>query len=183
MGRRVPRPIRVVGPEVVLPPTPGVGRRLACFVYEGVLLFGVVMLADYLFATLSQQRHALQQREVGMAFLFVVLGIYFNWFWSHGGQTLAMKTWHIRLVAHNGGAVSQRRAVARYLSSWAWFLPPLALVQWIGVAALGVGGTAAMVGAYVLVYAMLSLANSQRQFWHDVWCATRLVDVRPAARH
>ena len=134
-------------------------------------------------ATLSQQRHALQQREVGMAFLFVVLGIYFNWFWSHGGQTLAMKTWHIRLVAHNGGAVSQRRAVARYLSSWAWFLPPLALVQWIGVAALGVGGTAAMVGAYVLVYAMLSLANSQRQFWHDVWCATRLVDVRPAARH
>ena len=33
--------------------------------------------------------------------MFVVLGIYFVWFWSRG-QTLAMKTWHIRLVDAQG---------------------------------------------------------------------------------
>ena len=49
-------------------------------------------------------------RHVLQAFLFVVLGIYFIWFWSHGGQTLAMKTWHIRLVDRDGGAAHARRA-------------------------------------------------------------------------
>src|SRR5690606_4324287 len=43
--------------------TPGIARRLASFVYEGVLLFGVVMIAGFLFSTLTQQRHALQGRH------------------------------------------------------------------------------------------------------------------------
>ena len=70
---------------------PGIWRRLACFVYEGVLLFGVLMISGYLFSTLTQQRHALLGRHALQGFLFVVLGIYFVWFWSHGGQTVAMK--------------------------------------------------------------------------------------------
>ena len=41
-------------------PTPGVARRMAAFLYEGVLLFGVVFVAGYLYAALTQQRHALQ---------------------------------------------------------------------------------------------------------------------------
>ena len=46
------------------------------------------------------------------AFLFLVLGLYFAWFWSHGGQTVAMKTWHIRLLTHDGRPVPRgtRRA-------------------------------------------------------------------------
>lgn len=161
---------------------PGLRRRAACFFYEGVLLFGVLMLADYLFATLTQQRHALQHRGLGMAFLFVVLGLYFSWFWSRSGQTLAMKTWHIRLVSAAGGRVSQARAMARYLSSWVWFLPPLALVQIVGVSALGVAGTVATLAGYMLVYALLALAHPERQFWHDAWCGTRLIDARTSVR-
>ena len=38
---------------------PGLARRLAAFIYEGVLLFGVTMIAGYLFSSLTQQRHAL----------------------------------------------------------------------------------------------------------------------------
>ena len=71
---------------------------MACFLYEGVLLFGVVMIAGYLFSSLTQQRNALVGRHGLQAFLFIVLGIYFVWFWSHGGQTVAMRAWHIRLV-------------------------------------------------------------------------------------
>lgn len=70
---------------------PGLWRRMACFIYEGVLLFGVVMIAGYLYSTLTQQRHALQGQVGLRSFLFLVLGIYFVWFWSHGGQTVAMK--------------------------------------------------------------------------------------------
>ena len=67
---------------------PSMSRRLAAFVYEGVLLFGVTMAAGYVYATLTQQRHALAGKAGLQAFLFVVLGIYFSWFWSRGGQTV-----------------------------------------------------------------------------------------------
>ncbi len=49
---------------------PGLIRRMACFTYEGVLLFGVVMIAGYLFSTLTQQRHALTGRHGLQFFLF-----------------------------------------------------------------------------------------------------------------
>ena len=90
-------------------------------------MFGVVFISGYLFGTLSQTRNALDNRHALQAFLFVIFGIYFVWFWAKG-QTLAMKTWHIRVVNLNGSAISQTRALARYALSWLWFLPPLMAV-------------------------------------------------------
>ncbi|MBY0235546.1 MAG: RDD family protein, partial [Burkholderiaceae bacterium] len=65
---------------------PGLARRMAAFMYEGVLLFGVVFVAGYFFSAMTQQRHAMQGQHALQAFLFAVLGIYFAWFWSRGGQ-------------------------------------------------------------------------------------------------
>src|SRR5690606_39558206 len=62
--------------------------------------------------------------------LFVVLAIYFVGFW-HRGQTLAMKTWHIRVVDKTGRPLTRIRALARYALCWLWLLPPLAvLASW-----------------------------------------------------
>jgi len=159
--------------------TPGLARRLACFVYEGVLLFGVLMISGYLYSSLSQQRNALQGRHGLQAFLFVVLGIYFVWFWSHGGQTVAMKAWHIRLVARDGAALTQARALARYLLAWAWFMPALLALWLSGSNRLGTIGVALIAG--VLGYAALAWLDRERQFPHDRLCGTRLVDWRPDA--
>lgn len=157
---------------------PGLARRMAAFVYEGVLLFGVVMIAGFLFSLVTQQRHALQGRVGMMLFLFVVLGVYFIWFWTCGGQTVAMKAWHIRLLSADGAPVSRLRAGARYLLAWLWFLPATAAVY-----AAGLHGKGAMVTALfsgVLAYAALVWLRPDRQFWHDVVCGTRLVDCKPA---
>lgn len=156
---------------------PGLARRLAAFVYEGVLLFGVVMIAGLLYSGLTQQRHALQGRLGLMAFLFLVLGLYFSWFWSRGGQTVAMKAWHIRLLAADGSAVSQLRAAARYVLSWLWFLPATAAVYGAGLHGRAEIMTAMVTG--VLAYAALAWLRPDRQFWHDVVCGTRLVDCKP----
>jgi uncharacterized RDD family membrane protein YckC len=162
------------------PATPGLARRLACFVYEGVLLFGVVMIAGYLYSSLTQQRHALEGRAGLQAFMAVVLAIYFVWFWSRGGQTVAMKAWHIRLVGADGAPVSQARALLRYLLCWIWFLPGLA-AAWL--AGLHDGAALfALVATGVLAYAALAWLHPQRQFWHDAVCRTRLIDWRPAPR-
>jgi hypothetical protein len=64
--------------------TPSLARRMACWFYEGMLLFGVIFLAGYLFGTLSQTKHALDNRHGLQAFLFLVFAIYFTWLWSKG---------------------------------------------------------------------------------------------------
>lgn len=151
---------------------------MACFVYEGVLLFGVVMIAGYLYSTLTQQRHALEGQVGLRSFLFLVLGIYFVWFWSHGGQTVAMKAWHIRLVDAQGRPVTQARALARYVLSWLWFLPSL-VAAWLA----DLHGSGAIFGLMtigVIAYAWLARLHPQRQFWHDAVCGTRLITWRPA---
>ena len=61
---------------------PALKRRMACWLYEGILMFGVVFVAGYLFGTLSQTRNAMDNRHALQAFLFVVFGIYFVWFWA-----------------------------------------------------------------------------------------------------
>lgn len=155
---------------------PGVLRRMACFVYEGVLLFGVVMMAGYLFSSITQQRHALQGKHGLQAFLFVVLGIYFVWFWAKSGQTVAMKTWHVRLVDRQGKPVSQGRALARYGLSWIWFLPALGMAEVTGTRSGG--GLWAWVLGGIIVIATAARLSPQRQFVHDLVCGTRLVDTR-----
>jgi len=156
---------------------PGLLRRLAAFLYEGVLLTGVLLIATYLYSALTQQRHALQGLSGLQAFLFAVLAIYFVWFWSLGGQTVAMRAWHIRLVTRNGGPVGQWRAALRYLACWLWFGPALISAHLAGLHdALPIAG---LLTVGVVAYALLACLHPQRQFWHDALCGTRLVSWRP----
>ncbi len=157
--------------------TPSLRRRMACWLYEGLLMFGVVFIAGYLFGTLSQTRNALDNRHVLQAFLFVVFGIYFVWFWAKG-QTLAMKTWNIRVVDRLGAPITQQRALLRYVLSWLWFLPPL-VISWL----FGLPGREAAVLAlgWVPIWAILARFHPDRQFWHDAMAGTRLVSSLPPA--
>jgi uncharacterized RDD family membrane protein YckC len=109
--------------------------------------------------------------------LFLVVGIYFTWF-GQKGQTLAMKTWHIRVVDAHGQALTQKRALFRYVLSWIWFIPPLAVV---GPYALSGGETALVFLGWVAVWAVLSRFHPLRQFWHDALAGTRLVNAEPIA--
>lgn len=157
---------------------PSLRRRMACWLYEGMLMFGVVFIAGYLFSTLTQTRNALDNRHAQQAFLFVVFGIYFTWFWAKG-QTLAMKTWHIRVVNRQGGAISQSRALWRYLLSWLWLLPPLAVSSALQTS--GAELSVLLVG-WIVVWALLSRFHPERQFLHDALAGTRLVHEAPAPR-
>jgi len=140
--------------------------------YEAMLLFAVVFIAGYLFDTLTQSRNALTLRHARQAWLFVVVGLYFVWFWMHGGQTLAMKTWHVRLEDAAGKRLGYGRAIARYLLLWMFVLPTLALVE-----ALGLHGWAAMSAllAALLLPPFYAWFDRDLQFIHDRLLGTRIV--------
>lgn len=151
---------------------------MACWLYEGVLLFGVVFIAAYLFGSLSQTRNALDNRHALQGFLFVVFGIYFVWLWSKG-QTLAMTTWHIRIVDRRGQPLSQARALLRYVLCWLWFVPSLAA---IAPFKLSVPESTVIVIGWVAIWTVLSRFHPQRQFLHDALAGTRLISVaKPTA--
>jgi len=160
--------------------TPGLLRRMASFLYEGLLLFGIGLIPGALgalFVALTGHQHPLQSDAALRLYTFVLYAVYFTWFWSARGQTLAMQTWHIRVVTDEGAPLSQSRALLRFLASCLWFAPAAALAswnhwtRWQAVAAAGVG---------VLAYALLTLLSPQRQFWHDVLCRTRLISTAAA---
>lgn len=130
-------------------------RRLASALYDLLLVVALVFIATFPFlaffgdATHGWRRHLLQ------AWVLAVVGAYFAWFWTRGGQTLPMKTWHIRVVRWDGRPLGFGRAMHRYI---------LAL---LGTAALGLGFAWA-------------LFDRDRQFLHDRLAGTALVDSRDA---
>lgn len=158
--------------------TPSLRRRMACWLYEGVLMFGVVWIAGYLFGTLSQTRNAMDNRLGLQIFLFIIFGIYFVFFW-HKGQTLAMKTWHLRVVDKQGQAISQWRAMGRYALSWLWFLPPLACIAPFKLTS---GEIAAVMIGWVVFYALLSRFHLKKQFLHDALAGTLLISHQPMSK-
>ncbi len=151
---------------------------MACFLYEGVLLFGVVWMGAMVYGVATQQRHAL----IGSLGLKISLGLllaaYFVYFGSRKGQTLAMLTWHIKLVTVQGQAVSPARALCRYVLSWLWFVPALASLHFSGVK--GAWPTFGSLILGVLAYAASTRLHPDRQYWHDAVCQTRLITWQPA---
>ena len=169
---------RAAGPG----PTPSLARRIACFVYEAMLLFGLALIPGVvgaLFFAQTGQRHPLQSDIALRVYALILYGVYFVWFWSTRGQTLAMQTWKIRVVTVAGHRLSQGRALARYgACCLVWFAPATlisALFHWPPARSL------AITAAGVAGYALLALLEPNHQFWHDRLCGTRLVDVPPAA--
>ena len=157
---------------------PSLRRRIASMLYEAMLVFGVLFVAVLIFSIVLEQRHALSLRSALQDWLFLVLGIYFIWFWTHSGQTLAMKTWKIRLVDVNGKPVSFLRAAVRYLLAWLWLLPGFALAWLLGAKTLML---ILIPLANIAIWALAIYLDPHRQFIHDRLAGTRLVGSEHSA--
>ena len=155
---------------------PTLRRRLAAFLYEGVLLFGLVMVVALVYSIGVNQRHGLHGRQGMMAVLFLALAVYFVWQWLRGGQTLALRTWQLRIVTQEGEPLTPKLAVARFLTSWLWFIPPM-LVTWLA-GWHDKGTISGAVLGWMALYAALTWVLHSRQFIHDVISGTRVIDNR-----
>jgi len=130
---------------------PSITRRLASMLYECLLLFGILaallVLPHFLLGALA---HRLVTPIIVQAHAFIVLLVYCLWFWSNGRQTLAMKTWRIRLLTREGQSVRPAQALLRYLLCW-----PSIILGGIGI--------------------LWALVDRERLFLHDRLAGTQLV--------
>ena len=146
--------------------------------YEGVLLFGIVFAAAYLFDTLTESRNALMLRNVRQGLLFLAIGLYFVICWRVG-QTLPMKTWDIRLTGRDGRQPGLGRLVLRYILMWPLPLLAALLVQAASYAT-GYASTDMLIVFAPFSVFIWSWFDKDGQFLHDRLAGTRLVDVRHA---
>ena len=117
--------------ELDVLPSPQFWRRVSCCLYEQLVLLGVVAFT-FLLPNLGLGILFGVSLPSWLTFLYLygVLGIYFVWYWTKSGQTLAMQTWRIRIVGRNGDKLAKQQALWRYVCGSLWLIP-CALLQWI----------------------------------------------------
>jgi uncharacterized RDD family membrane protein YckC len=106
-------------------------RRFAAAVYDGLLLVGLWMVA-LVIDTLVRDLFGLDRNWAALrAYLFLVGLGFFGWSWTHGGQTLGMRSWRLRVLRADGAPLRWLDASLRYalmLLCWGVVLTP-ALLQ------------------------------------------------------
>lgn len=90
-------------------------RRLASLLYESLVLTAILLIATAIFLAVFGSATEQPKRYFLQLYLWLVAAAYFIWCWLHGGQTLAMRTWRIRLVDRADGAITFQQAIKRYL--------------------------------------------------------------------
>ena len=126
-------------------------RRLAAMMYELFLVAGVLIIGlVFPHLLIGAFTHRVAAAPLLWAHLFFLLRAYFLGFWCSSGQTLAMKTWRIRLVGEQGRPVRPAQALLRYLLCW----------PSVGFFGIGV---------------FWALLDRDRQFLHDRLAGTRLI--------
>ena len=91
------------------------GRRLLALIYDGLLIIALLLVAT-LPAVAVNQGEALQHNPLYSLYLLSVLFFYYAWQWRHGGQTLAMATWKIKIISYDGSLPSWQQCFIRFIS-------------------------------------------------------------------
>ena len=126
------------GPQ---PVPAGLWRRLGAVGYDVLLLLAVLFLATAMILPFTHGEAVNAHNPLYTSYLFITTFVYFAWFWTHGGQTLGMRAWGLRLEQANGEPVTLWHALLRFLA---------AIPSWL-----------------LLAGVLMALFNPQRQTWYD----------------
>ena len=130
----------------------GLIRRFMIMFYDSILLIAVLFFSSLPIIIPFQitTEHALYPLYV--FYIYLVAFIFFGWCWTHGGQTLGLKTWKIKLISDSSAKVSWKESFLRYLGS---------ILCWLSC---GIG--------FLWCY-----TNKERRAWNDIISKTRLQRV------
>ncbi len=130
--------------------TPTLVRRLFSMLYEALVL-GAVLFGAALIFILRHNPQAPGVMPFFQAYLLLVMLAFFTWFWTHGGQTVAMKAWRFRVERSDGQPLRFPQACWRFALAWP------SVLSVVGI--------------------LWALFDRDKQFLHDRLAGTRLVMV------
>ena len=156
---------------------PSIRRRVAALIYEALLILALLLIAGFPLAGLKGAALQGVPRLLAQVYFLCVAATYFTWFWRRGGQTLAMKTWRVRVTSASGQPLTFSRAVARFGCALLFFGPAIA-----GLLLLFFPNRISPVIALWAFLPMLATIlwarfDADHQFLHDRMSGTRLVSV------
>jgi uncharacterized RDD family membrane protein YckC len=132
----------------------GLPRRLGALLYDAVLLCAILFTATGLLMAIAHKQTPFDAHAWLYHFWLLLLSfLFFGYCWTHGGQTLGMKAWNIRLVGNDGNPIGWFQSAIRFST---------ALLS-IGLFGLGF---------------CWGLLDRQARCWHDIASGTQLVKVK-----
>jgi len=156
---RINRPLRYNRPadnsgfamtDAATLPRCGLLRRLAAIFYDTLLLLAVLFVAAGIPLLFTGGKPLAPGNPFMTIYLFLVSFFFFGWFWLHGGQTLGMRAWRIRVQTRDGNPITWWQAMLRFL---------VAFASW---GCLGLGF-------------LWSLWDKEKMTWHDRYTESVLV--------
>lgn len=134
----------------------GLVRRLMAIVYDVFLLLALLFVATAI-TMIFNHGNAIEPGQAlypfYVCFLLIISFCFYGWFWTHGGQTLGMKTWKMKLLQKNARPITWRLAFIRFIT---------AAISW---SAVGLGF-------------IWSLFHPQKRTWHDIASNCVVIDLR-----
>jgi uncharacterized RDD family membrane protein YckC len=131
-------------------------RRLAAFCYD-LLLIAALAFCFTLLVLAARLGAAVPPGSVWFPLsLAAIVTLFFCGFWVHGGQTVGMRAWRIRVVTDEGHGLTWPRAAARFGAALVALLPAGLGFWW-------------------------SVIDADRRGWHDRWTRTRVIRAPTAA--
>ena len=127
------------------------GRRVGAMIYDALVIMGILFIAalplPILDAFAPGEWWAILLKRI---YLAATMFLYLGGFWVHGGQTVGMRAWKIKLIRSDGAAVQWKDALFRFAAAT------------VSIASLGIGF-------------FWALTNEEKKAWHDSWSSTRLI--------
>lgn len=139
-------------------------KRLAAIIYDLILLISLLLIIGGIISTLAinyfNHGQAITDSHPAYTFyqiillssFFVTSFLFFGWFWTHGGQTLGMRTWRIQLITESGISINWKIALVRFLAGL------------ISILLFGLGF-------------LWALGEPEKRTWHDILSDTRLIKL------
>ncbi len=101
-------------------------RRSAAFLYDCLLLIALFFIITAI-AIWFNDGQAIQN-PMFKVLLFVVSFLFFDGFWRHGGQTLGMRAWRIKLEGIESSNVTFKQSLKRFVTGTLLFGFTLAFI-------------------------------------------------------
>jgi uncharacterized RDD family membrane protein YckC len=155
-------------------------KRLAVIFYETLLVIGILFLVTFTTTFCSKLLGTNPQPWTQIVMLLSV-GMYFSWSWSNGRQTLAMRTWKVKLVHQQNPSSTPSPLVAciRYLAILLPWIVVQVIVVWQETRGSITHLDMIMRGGWIITAFIFpwawALLHPQRLPFHDALSRTELI--------